>query len=331
MRIHLYHSIFDKSSRTMILLDVKDLCKTKPHRIILDQISFQQKKLQKIAITGESGSGKSSLLKIIAGLLQKDTGEVSFYGEKVAGPEEKLMAGHPEIAYLSQHYELNNNYIVKDLIWFRMKVSDAEATNIFDICRINHLLEHKTNLLSGGEKQRIALCMLLVKSPKLLILDEPFSNLDPINKNILKTVLEELTARLKITCLLASHDPQDTLSWAEKIIVLKEGSIVQEGIPSQIYYEPADQYVAGIFGKFNLLSSRQAAVFGFQTKNDLMLRPENFRINNNHLGIKGRIEKISFWGPYYELDILIEEYIIVSRTMQNKWTTGQEIYVDYFK
>ncbi len=106
----------------MALLEVQHISKQQPGRIIIDDISFKQGALQKIAVTGESGAGKSTLLKIISGNVQADGGVVLFNEERVTGPEEKLLAGHKDIAYLSQHYELHNNYYVKDLIWFQIKV-----------------------------------------------------------------------------------------------------------------------------------------------------------------------------------------------------------------
>lgn len=310
----------------MALLEVQQISKTGPDRIIVDDISFQQEALQKIAITGESGAGKSTLLKMISAHVQPESGTVMFNGEKVIGPEEKLLAGHKDIAYLSQHYELHNNYVVKDLIWFQINVEEAEATKLFDICRISHLLERRTNQLSGGEKQRIALCMLLVKYPKLLILDEPFSNLDPINKTILKVVLEDITSRLEITCLLASHDPQDTLSWADEIMVMKEGKLVQQGTPKQIYYHPVNEYVAGMFGKYNLLTPEQASWFGIEPNGkEVILRPESFVINKND-GVKGTIQKISFWGSYYEAEVMVKDLKIVVRLMlSNNYCFGSFI------
>jgi ABC-type sugar transport system ATPase subunit len=311
----------------MALLEVKDISKQQSDRSILQSISFQLETLQKIAITGESGAGKSTLLKIISGHVQSDSGTVLFNGKKVTGPEEKLLPGHKDIAYLSQHYELNNNYVVKDLIWFQINVDEAEAKKIFDICRISHLLERRTNQLSGGEKQRIALCMLLVKYPKLLVLDEPFSNLDPIHKNTLKAVLEDISGRLQITCLLASHDPQDTLSWADEIIVMKEGKIIQQGIPKEIYYQPLDQYVAGMFGKYNLLTQEQAHRFGLQTnEKKVMVRPEDFKINEKD-GEQGMIEKITFWGSFYEAEIGVKDLKIVVRIMKNQWLVGDEVFL----
>ena len=116
------------------------------------------------------------------------SGTILFDGKRVAGPEEKLLPGHKQIGYLSQHYELLTHYRVEELIWFENKLDETDAKQLFEICRIDHLLQRKTNYLSGGEKQRIALCILLVKQPELLVLDEPFSNLDPIHTNTLKEV-----------------------------------------------------------------------------------------------------------------------------------------------
>ncbi len=310
----------------MALLEVKNITKQVGKNIIVNNISFEQKALQKLAIAGESGAGKSTLLKIISGNAQPDSGTIQFNGKKVIGPEEKLLAGHKEIAYLSQHYELHNNYYVKDLIWFQIKISEDAATQLFEICRITHLLERRTNQLSGGEKQRIALCILLVKSPKMLMLDEPFSNLDPIHTDILKAVLEDITQRLQITCLLTSHDPDDTLSWADEIIVMKEGKIVQQGTPQKIYYHPANEYVAILFGRYNLLKPGPAALFGLETKENMMMRPEDFVINPSlQNGVEGLIQKISFWGSFYEAEVLVDDTKIIVKMMKNEWEIGQKI------
>ena len=312
----------------MALLEVHHISKQQPDRTILDKLSFQQEAGQKIAITGESGAGKSTLLKIIAGHIQADAGTILFNGERVSGPEEKLLPGHKDIGYLSQHYELHNNYIVKDLIFFQMQVEEAEAKQLFEICRISHLLERRTNQLSGGEKQRIALCKLLVKHPKLLLLDEPFSNLDPINKSTLKAVLEDISRRLQITCLLASHEPYDTLSWADKILVMREARIVQEGTPQEIYYNPVSEYVAGMFGKYNWLTPLQAAWFGLAANGkEVMLRPESFCLcPKNSEGIKGTLQKISFFGHFYEAEVLVKDLKIIVR-MKNALKAGDIVYL----
>ncbi|MEP6467645.1 MAG: ATP-binding cassette domain-containing protein, partial [Parafilimonas sp.] len=201
-------------------------------------------------------------------------------------------------------------------------------TQLFEICRISHLLKRRTDELSGGEKQRISLCMLLIKSPKMLVLDEPFSNLDLIHTNILKDVLSDVTEKLKITSLLTSHDPHDTLSWAEKIIVMKDGNIIQQGTPEEIYHKPVNEYAAGLFGKYNLLKPNVAALFGIESNgNDVMMRPEHFALIATGSGVAGTIQKIIFQGSFYEAEVLIEDAIIIIQMMKNEWKAGKKVFV----
>ena len=314
----------------MALLEVKNISKKIEGNIIIDDINFEQQVLQKIAIAGESGAGKTTLLKIISGHIQPDSGTILFDGKRVIGPDEKLLPGHKHIAYLSQNYELLNNYRVEELIWFENKLSEEEATQLFEICKINHLLKRRTDQLSGGEKQRIALCMLLVKSPKMLVLDEPFSNLDLIHTNILKDVLEDITNELKITCLLTSHDPHDTLSWADEIIVMKDGEIIQQGTPEDIYNKPINEYTAGLFGRYNLLQAKQAGLFGIASNgNDVLMRPEHFTIAATGTGVKGIINKIRFQGSFYEAEVLIEDDAkIYMRITNSDWEAGKKVFVN---
>jgi iron(III) transport system ATP-binding protein len=316
----------------MALLQVQHISKKVEDNIIIDDISFEQQALQKIAIAGESGSGKTTLLKMITGNVQPTSGTILFNGKRVIGPEEKLLPGHKHIAYLSQHYELLNHYRVEELIWFENKLDEAAAKQLFEICRIHHLLQRKTNYLSGGEKQRIALCLLLIKQPAMLVLDEPFSNLDPIHTDILKTALDDITERLKITCTLTSHDPHDTLSWADEILVIKDGKLLQSGTPQTLYYKPINEYVAGLFGKYNLLKPHIASLFGIDSNNnDVMTRPEHFKISKTGSGVNGIINKVSFWGSFYEAEVMVEDEKIIIRTMLKELMPGEKVFVSVNK
>lgn len=314
----------------MALLEVQHISKQLQGGLLISDISFEQRVLQKIAITGESGAGKTTLLKIISGHAQADSGTVLFNGKRVIGSEEKLLPGHKEIAYLSQEHDLLHNYKVEELVWFENQLTHDEAATLFEICQVDHLLKRKTDQLSGGEKQRIALCMLLIKSPKMLILDEPFSNLDPIHTDILKAVLEDITERLQITCMLTSHDPHDTLSWADEIIVMKEGKVIQQGTPETIYHKPVNEYVAGMFGRYNLLNPEQAALLGIEANGkNVMIRPEGFSISATaNEGVKGIIQKISFWGSFYEVEVLVGDVKIIVRMMKNEWGVGSKVLVN---
>jgi len=312
----------------MALLEVQQVSKHIGDNIIIDDISFEQKPLQKIAIAGASGAGKTTLLKMITGLLQPTSGTILFDGEKVLGPNEKLIPGHKEIAYLSQHYELRNNYRVEELIWFENKLPETEAEQLFEICKIHHLLKRRTDQLSGGEKQRISLCLLLAKKPRLLVLDEPFSNLDPMHTEILKAVLEGITENLKITCTIASHDPNDTLPWADEIVVIKEGKLLQQGRPQELYHKPMNEYVASLFGSYNLLKPRIASLFGIASKeNNVITRPEHFSISKNGSGVNGIIRRINFRGSFYDTEVMVDGEKIIVRADTNQWGVGDEIFL----
>ena len=196
----------------MVLLEVVGAGKKEKENFTVKDINFSQQPLEKIAIAGETGSGKTTLLKMIGGLAQLDEGNIYYDGKRVLGPLERLIPGHPQIAYLSQHFELRNNYRVEEELESKNLLTQEAANNIYRICRIEHLLKRKTDQLSGGERQRIVLARLLTTSPKLLLLDEPFSNLDAIHKNIIKSVLLDIGTQLNTSCILVSHDAADTLS-----------------------------------------------------------------------------------------------------------------------
>ena len=222
--------------------------------VAVKDIIFTQRKGKNLAIAGETGSGKSNLLKIIAGLATPPAGGVYFEGVKVAGPLERLIPGQPGIAYLSQHFELWNNYHVEEILSYSNDLSPKEAAELYQLCHIGHLLQRRTDQLSGGERQRIALARLLVHPPRLLLLDEPFSNLDLIHKRTLKTVIRDSAAKFGITSILVSHDPRDILPWADELLVLRDGRIVQQGIPREVYSAPVDEYSAALLGDYTLVN-----------------------------------------------------------------------------
>jgi iron(III) transport system ATP-binding protein len=180
------------------------------------------------------------------------THAVFFESTRVLTPLERLIPGQPGIAYLSQDFPLWHNYRVSEVLDYNNDLDPADAATLYRLCHIDHLLGRRTDQLSGGERQRIALARLLVHPPRLLLLDEPFSNLDMIHKRTLKSVLKGIAEKYAITLILVSHDPYDTLTWADLLIVLKDGGLVQSGSPRDVYEHPIDEYVAGLLGDYTL-------------------------------------------------------------------------------
>lgn len=271
----------------MPLLEVNKISKKGLGTFQLKNVSLSLEFGQRLVLVGETGSGKSTVMKIIAGLEDADAGTVALDGEVVKGPSGVLVAGHSRIAYLPQYFELQKFLRVEQVLDYSNRLSSTQASNLFRYCKINHLLSRKTDELSGGERQRIALCRRLISKPQILLLDEPFSNLDRIMKQTLKDVLSEIEQQLKITILLVSHDPQDTLAWAHWMLVLKNGKVIQKGVPADLYRHPKNEYVAALLGDYSL-----------NGKSKRITRPEDWKIEKNKNG-NGRVEAIALMGSYH--------------------------------
>lgn len=320
----------------MTFLKVSGITKKGEEGLAVDGISFSQRKRENIAIVGETGSGKSTLLKIIAGLLEPDTGEVCFENERVEGPEKKLIPGHRGVGYLSQDFELPKNLTVAQLLRYANIFVDEGADFVYDVCRISHLLNRKSDQLSGGERQRIALARQLVSAPRLLLLDEAFSNLDRAHKVMMKKILEDIADELKISYILISHDPEDILSWAHRVMVMKNGRIIQKGTPEKIYRQPVNEYVAGLFGTFNKVDPGQKALVNIvrakKHKRELLIRGEQFVLGpKRKKSIQGRVIQIKFYGSYYELDINCSGTVLTIKTQTSTFTEGDPVYVSMLK
>ena len=316
----------------MNLLEVVHLSKTIGNRTVLDDLSLQLREGENLVIGGATGSGKSTLLKIIAGLMQADTGEARFRGKHIPGPLEKLIPGHPSIAYLSQHFELRNNYRVEELLEMANKLTDSAYASIIDICQIGHLLTRRTDQLSGGEKQRIATARLLLGDPELLRLDEPYSNLDLLHRQVMKEVIRDISRRDGVACILVSHDPADTLNWADRILVIRDGHWVQEGSPEALYRNPADAYVAGLMGPFMSIPAAEA----YRTrlipepagKEFLYVRPEDFIMADPGEGAQASVDDIRFAGPHREVHATWNHRPIIFHVPgQGELQPGREIWL----
>ena len=304
----------------MDLVAVTNISLVEQGTTVLAPISFGQRAGQKLALAGESGAGKSTLLQTIAGLVQPTTGEIRIQGERVRGPHVALVPGHPGVAYLSQKSDLPHSLRVEQVLRYASQRPTAEAQALYELCRIDQLLPRRTDQLSGGEQQRVALARLLLGAPRLLLLDEPFSNLDRGHKRTMQAIIEEVGTRLGVTCLLVSHDATDVLPWADEILVLRRGQLVQRGSPEQLYYQPANEYVAALFGDYNLLRGPEAQLLSptpLAAGTPLLVRPEQLRLSpGTGEGLPGTVRAVRFLGSYYEVEIQLADNVVRARVGQ---------------
>lgn len=303
------------------LLEVSQITKATEFGKVLSKVSFDLKFHENLVIAGATGSGKSTLLKIIAGLEQADSGTVTLEGKPVTGPADNLVPGHPKIAYLSQHFELPKFLRVEQVLRYASNVTDAYHRQILSICKITHLAARKTDQLSGGEKQRIAIARLLVTHPQVLLLDEPYSHLDTGLKATLKEVVSKISSKLGVTCVLVSHHPEDTLPWAHRMLVMKNGVIVQQGLPQQVYQQPKNEYVARLFGAYNLVDKSLARLLGKSNVSNKVLRPEHIEIIKRKSG-RWVVSETEYFGSYYLVTVEYQERRIKVFTLR-QWAVGE--------
>lgn len=314
----------------MELLGVTDISFKERGVVVIEPLSFVQRKGQKLALVGESGAGKSTVLQLIAGLVQPTTGEVRAVGSRVRGPAVALVPGHPGVAYLSQKSDLPKFLRVEQVLGYASRWPAAEMHTLYKVCRIDHLLARRTDQLSGGEQQRVALTRLLLGRPELLLLDEPFSNLDRVHKREMQAIIEEVGSRLGITCLLVSHEATDVLGWADELLVLRRGRLVQQGAPELIYTEPADEYTAALLGDYTLVTGadRQALAPLVAGEGALLVRPEQVVLGPPEAGKPfATVQAVRFLGSFYELMVQLSTTLLRVRASQPNFRTGEQVSV----
>ena len=245
----------NQESPAMIRVDSISKIYTK-NIIALSDVSFELKEGEIAYVLGESGSGKSTLLKLIAGLEDTNSGNISVNGNEITGPSQNLVPGYDNICYVPQDFRLQKFWTVRDNIAKKIsfytteekKNRVAELLNIFK-------LEDKSECfpleLSGGQQQRIALAAALSDQPEVMLLDEPFSNLDLPLKAQIRLEIIEMLQETGVTVMLVSHDPTDAMAFADQILILQNGQLIQQDDPKTVYDNPRSTYAAKFLGPIN--------------------------------------------------------------------------------
>ena len=249
---------------------------------VLKNVSFTVEKGQNISLIGASGCGKSTLLKIIYGLLEPLSGEVFWKGDRLLGPNYSLIPGEPFMKYLSQDFDLMPYTTVEENIGeylsnFYPKEKKSRIFELLEILELTPYAKMKTRYLSGGQQQRVALAKVLALEPEILLLDEPFSHIDNFRKNALRRNLFSFLKKKQISCLVATHDSTDALSFADETLVLKSGTIIANDNPIALYQKPQNKYIASLFGEVNEIPL-QWLMPGYEGDEKVLLYPHELKL-----------------------------------------------------
>ncbi len=247
-------------------ITIRNLNKTFGAYKALDDINLEVNSGELLALLGPSGCGKTSLLRIIGGLELADSGRLLFHGEDV----EQRDARERNVGFVFQHYALFRHMTVFENVAFGLRVkprkirpSEAEIKRrvheLLNLVQLDWLHDRYPAQLSGGQRQRIALARALAVEPKILLLDEPFGALDAQVRKELRTWLRRLHDELNITSIFVTHDQEEALEVADRVVVMNKGRIEQVGTPDEVYAKPATPFVYQFIGNVNLFHSRDHA------------------------------------------------------------------------
>ena len=298
----------------MAYLVLSDLEKTYGQFRALDKVGLSIDEGEFVCFLGPSGCGKTSLLRIIAGLDRQGAGRVEIAGRdcSAAPPEQR------DYGIVFQSYALFPNLTVADNVAYGLRSGDkaARVAEMLDLVGLPEIGGRYPGQLSGGQQQRIALARALAPAPRLLLLDEPLSALDARVRLTLRRQIRALHDRLGLTTILVTHDQEEALTLADRVVVMNQGRIEQVGTPGEIYARPASLFVAGFVGAMNFFAGTAAGVgairigpvelacgHGQETGSALTLcvRPEDMVLGGE--GLPARVDSIDFLGPFHRASL----------------------------
>lgn len=316
------------------ILSLKDISKSFDNKLIVDHVSMTVEEGEFLTILGPSGCGKTTVLRLIAGLEHPNSGRIFLENEDITS----LSAEHRKINTVFQNYALFPHMTIFDNVAFGLRMQNcpnAEITtrvfNVLKMVQLDHLATRFPAQLSGGQQQRVAIARAVINKPKVLLLDESLSALDYKLRQQMQLELKQLQRKLGITFIFVTHDQEEALSMSDRIIVMKNGVIEQEGTPKEIYEEPINLYVAKFIGEINIFPAQPikrindthilASIYGCQftlktdldishhTKLNVLLRPEDLRLDElkedeNATGLIGHVIDRTYKGM--TLDSIIE-------------------------
>ncbi len=339
-------------------ITVQHITKTFGNFRALDDVSVEVPSGELVALLGPSGSGKTTLLRVIAGLETPDPGEgeIRFHDENVVAAD----IGARRVGFVFQHYALFRHMTVFENVAFGLRVRPRKTRpsraairdrvhELLKLVQLEGLAGRYPSQLSGGQRQRVALARALAVEPKVLLLDEPFGALDAKVRQELRRWLRRLHDEIHITSVFVTHDQEEALEVADKIVLMNKGHIEQAGTPEEVFHRPATEFVINFLGNVNLFHARVVdgkAIFDGKPTDGtraadaraqrIFVRPHDFDILHQPDGrpaFKARVDRINSAGPHVKVELTSAqgEYVQVAlpheRYQALKLQTGADVFV----
>ena len=330
----------------MNLLEVKNICKTygsgETAVKALKDVSFSVPKGEYVAVVGESGSGKSTLLNMIGALDTPTTGKVLIDGKDIFAMDERKLTvfRRRNIGFIFQAFNLVPELTVEQNIIFPVlldyqKPDKKYLEELLAVLNLKERRNHLPSQLSGGQQQRVALARAVVIEPSVLLFDEPLSNLDAKLRESMRDELRALQKRLGITSLYVTHDQSEAMAISDRVVIMKDGVICQQGTPTEIYEQPNSRFVANFIGKANFIDGifkgrdGEAALVEIGGKTFsipapgkmedvqkdgpccLAVRPESILLSEEEGPLSGRVSRATYYGAKVEYEVMLGDQPII--------------------
>ena len=318
-------------------------------------LNFSIEKGQLVTLLGPSGCGKTTTLRLIAGLEMASEGNI-FIGEKEVT---KMSASDRDVSMVFQSYALFPHMTVMQNVSYGLTMSriskqevKEKSQNGLELVGLSGFGERLPSELSGGQQQRVAVARALVLEPEVLLFDEPLSNLDAKLRRRVREEIRELQQDLGLTTVYVTHDQEEALAVSDRIIVMNEAVIAQEGTPKELYEEPINLFVSDFIGDANIINSSILEIDGLNAKLDIggiqlqlphrglmpgnamvAIRPQSIYLDESETekGISGTILKSSYLGDHLEYTVKCElgEFFVIDNQMQNQHPTGAQVCITF--
>jgi iron(III) transport system ATP-binding protein len=275
-----------------MFIEINDLKKSYKDKLVVENFTLAIEKGEFVTILGASGCGKTTTLKMIGGFLKPDGGNIIIDGKDITN----VAANLRPTATVFQNYALFPNMNVIDNVCYGLKFKKIKkpearkmAEEMLDTIGLKEHAYSDINKLSGGQMQRVALARALILNPKVLLLDEPFSNLDAKLRVKMREEIKQIQHKFGITMIFVTHDQEEALSISNRVVIMNKGKIEQIGKPEEVYKNPKTLFVADFIGRINIIE---------MNGEKHMIRPENISIDRQSGDFEGQIYDKQFKGVY---------------------------------